>query len=448
MGRSSVHLGAVGVGQSQHVAGKLNHHALHTQADAERRHIMLTAPLQCNELALDATLAEARSHDNAVMSGKQLLDVAFGDVLAVDIVEFEAAVMIGAGVQQALVDALVGILQGDILAHEADAHLLLGTLELSQEVVPLVHVGLTVTLQASFLEDDVVQTLLMHLQRHLIDGGHVQRLHHSVGADVAELGHLLQHGGRQLMLGAQHQDVGLDTLLLQQLDTVLRGLCLELLGRADIGHISQVDADAATSQLPTQLADGLDKRQRLDVAHGASDLGDDEVILARGAQQLDIALDFVGDMGDDLDRLAQVVATAFLVDDALIDASRRHVVGTRRLDVGEALIVAQVQVGLVAIDGDIAFAVLIGVQRPWVDVDVGVKLLAGHAIAAGEQQAGNARGDNALTQRRHHAAGDKDVSCFHVFSHNNLQRYKEVFSFQKLPAHLGLPHPLDLTQSR
>ena len=414
-----VHLGAVGIGQAQHVAGKLDDHALHAQADAKGGHVVLTAPLEGHILALDAALPESRCHDDAVVPGQQLLDVAVVDVLAVDVVELEAAVMVGAGVQQALVDALVGILQRDVLAHQADAHHLAGALELGQEFVPLVHVGLALCLEAGFLQDDVVQALLVHLEGHLIDGRHVQRLHHSVGAHVTELSHLLQHRGWQLVLGAQHEHVGLDTLLLQQLDTVLRGLGLELLGGADVGDVGQVHADAAPAQFPAQLTDGLDERQGLDVAHGAADLGDDEVILARGAQQFHVALDLIGDVRDDLDGLAQVVAAALLVDHALIDATRRHVVGAGGLDVGEALIVAQVQVGLMAIDGHVALAVLIGVQRARVDVDVGVKLLAGDTVAAREQQARDARGDDAFSQRRNHAAGDKDVSCFHFFFHYN-----------------------------
>ena len=361
IGRLGVHLGAVGVGKTQDVTCKLDDHALHAQADAKGGHVVLAAPPESDVFALNATLAESRRHDDAVVVAQQLLDVAVVDVLAVDIVEFELAVVVGAGMQQTLVDALVSVLQRYILAHQADAHLFLRPLELGEEVVPLRQVGLTLDLEARFLNDDVVQTLLVHHQRYLIDGGRVQRLHHGVGTHVAELRHLLEHGGRQLALGAQHEDVGLDTFLLQQLDAVLRGLGLELLGSGDIGDVGQVHADAAAPQFPSQLADGLDKRQSLDITHSAANLGDDEVILAGSAQQLDVALDLVGDVRDDLHRLAQVVAPALLVDNALIDAARGDVVGASCLDVGEALIVSQVQVGLMAIDGDVALAVLIGV---------------------------------------------------------------------------------------
>jgi hypothetical protein len=71
----------------------------------------------------------------------------------------------------------------------------------------------------------------------------------------------------------------------------------------------------------------------------------------------------------------------------------------------------------VTINRHVALTVLIGVQRTRVNVDVGVKLLARHTIAAREQQSGNAGRDNALAQRRHHATSDKNVSCFHFLFH-------------------------------
>ena len=55
---------------------------------------------------------------------------------------------------------------------------------------------------------------------------------------------------------------------------------------------------------------------------------------------------------------------------------------TRGMNTCEALVVPQVQVGLHTVGRHIAFAMLIGVQRTWVDVDVGVKLLDGYFIAA------------------------------------------------------------------
>ena len=43
---------------------------------------------------------------------------------------------------------------------------------------------------------------------------------------------------------------------------------------------------------------------------------------------------------------------------------------------------AEVEVGLHAIIGHVAFAVFVRIERAWVDIDVGVELLNGDAVAA------------------------------------------------------------------
>ena len=45
VGGRGVHLGGVGVGHAEHVAGELYDHALHAQADAQGRDVMLAGPL-------------------------------------------------------------------------------------------------------------------------------------------------------------------------------------------------------------------------------------------------------------------------------------------------------------------------------------------------------------------------------------------------------------------
>ena len=70
-------------------------------------------------------------------------------------------------------------------------------------------------------------------------------------------------------------------------------------------------ADVVATEVEAHLADGLEERQRLDVADGAADFHDRHVGVARAA--LDEELDLVGDVRDDLDRAAEVVAVALLL---------------------------------------------------------------------------------------------------------------------------------------
>jgi hypothetical protein len=68
-----------------------------------------------------------------------------------------------------------------------------------------------------------------------------------------------------------------------------------------------VDVERAlAAELVAQLADGLEEGQALDVADRAADLDQDEVLVAEvGADEL---LDGVGDVRDDLDGGAEIVA--------------------------------------------------------------------------------------------------------------------------------------------
>ncbi len=74
----------MGLLQPDHVAGELDHGALHAQADAEEGNAALAGEADGVDLALDAALAEAAGHEHAVDAGQQPLGPFALDRLAVD----------------------------------------------------------------------------------------------------------------------------------------------------------------------------------------------------------------------------------------------------------------------------------------------------------------------------------------------------------------------------
>ena len=76
-------------------------------------------------------------------------------------------------------------------------------------------------------------------------------------------------------------------------------------------------------------------------------------------------------------------AAALFFDDAFIDFARGDVVGLRGGDRRKALVVPQIEVGLRTVFGDVALAVLVGVERPGIDVDVRVEFLHGNFVTSG-----------------------------------------------------------------
>ena len=156
-----------------------------------------------------------------------------------------------------------------------------------------------------------------------------------LGGDVGEQRDLLADLVGDRVVGAQDDDVGLDADAAQLLDRVLGRLGLELARGGQRGQQRDVDVqDVGPPDVLAHLADGLEERQRFDVADGPADLDDDDVRVAVAGDAPDPLLDLVGDVRDDLDRAAEVVAAALLGDDRLVDAAGRDVAelasGSRR----------------------------------------------------------------------------------------------------------------------
>src|SRR3989304_4098591 len=78
-----------------------------------------------------------------------------------------------------------------------------------------------------------------------------------------------------------------------------------------------------------------------------------------------------------LDGAAEEVAAALLLDDGVVDLAHGEGGGLGQVFVDEALVMAEVEVGLGAVGGDEDLAVLVGGHRAGVDVAVGGGRLAG-----------------------------------------------------------------------
>ena len=115
-------------------------------------------------------------------------------------------------------------------------------------------------------------------------------------------------------------------------------------------------------------------------------------------------------MRHDLHALALVLEIALVLDDLLVDAAGGHVVRAGEVDVQEALVVAHVLVGLVAVIQYEALAVLGRVHGSRVDVDVRVDLYRGRFQPAVLHDLSDRAGSDALSD-----AGNDSSYHEHVF---------------------------------
>ena len=139
----------------------------------------------------------------------------------------------------------------------------------------------------------------------------------------------------------------------------------------------------AGTAIKTELTDRLEERKRLDVTNGTPNLDDCDIGIFHVRK--DLRFNLIGDMGDDLNRTAQVVATAFFVNDREVDLAGGEVTLFREARIGVALIMTQIQISFCAIVGYEHFAMLKRRHGAGVNVNVRVKLLHGDSQATGFQ---------------------------------------------------------------
>ncbi len=117
------------------------------------------------------------------------------------------------------------------------------------------------------------------------------------------------------------------------------------------------------------------KGKRFDVADGPPDFDDDDVDAF--GNLFDGGFNFVGDVGNYLHGLAEVIAAALFAEDGFVDAAGGPVIVTAELGVCEALVVAKVEIGLRAVLGDENFTVLKRAHGPRINVEVRIAFLQG-----------------------------------------------------------------------
>ena len=174
-------------------------------------------------------------------------------------------------------------------------------------------------------------------------------------------------------------------------------------------HGTRVKCTKSTRSRPSSLPSwriASRKGQALDVADRAADLAKDEILAVEIG--LDELLDRVGDVGDDLDRRPEIFAAPFAADHGRIDPPGRDRIAAPRGDPDIALVMAEIEIGLGTVVGDVDLAVLVGAHRAGIDVQVGVELAQPDPEPARLQQRSERRRRQTLAERGNHAAGDED----------------------------------------
>ena len=114
-------------------------------------------------------------------------------------------------------------------------------------------------------------------------------------------------------------------------------------------------------------------------------------------------------MRDDLHRLAEIFAAPLLVEHVPVDLAGREVGVLVQILVDEALIVAEIEIGLRAVLGDVYLTVLVRTHRAGVYINIGIELLRRNLQAARLEQTAERGRRNAFAESGNNAACNKNV---------------------------------------
>ena len=319
--------------------GKLDDHDLHTQTDAEVGDFLLPGKLGCQNHALDAPSAKAAGDDNTVQPGEGIPVVGFRQGFGIDPENFNVGIQSISRVAQSLCHGQIGIVELNIFAHQTDGDGFAPVVDPLHQCLPLLQLRLRGG-DPQLPADDTGKVLFFQHQGSLVQVGQGDVFNDAVGLDIAEQADFLEDAVLQGLVAAQNHDVRLDTHALQLPDGVLGGLGFVLVGATEEGHQRHMDEQTVLlAHLQRNLPDSLQKGLGLDIADGAADFGDYHIGVRLLAHPVDEFLDFIGDMGNDLNGGAKVFPPALLVQHIPVDLTRGQVGKLVQILVDEPLIV-------------------------------------------------------------------------------------------------------------
>ena len=126
------------------------------------------------------------------------------------------------------------------------------------------------------------------------------------------------------------------------------------------------------ADLISHLTDPFKEGETFNISHRTSNFNNHNIQII--AQLLDGSLDFVCDVGNDLNSLSQIVTPSFFLNDGLINFSSGGIVGPRQTRIRKTLVMSKIEVGLGTIIGDKNFTVLKRTHGSRIHVNIRIQL--------------------------------------------------------------------------
>ena len=204
--------GRGGIGPAQDIPGKFHHGHLHAQADAKERDFVFPGKADGADFPLQAAGAKAGGHQNAIRAGEFFRNIFRGNVVGLNREHVYFAAVGRSGMDEALLDALVGILKLHVFPHQGNVHFRLRVRQLVQEAFQLAQIRRREIRYFQFIHDHFVQMLRLHVKGNLVNAPGIHGLDDVAGLHVAEKGNLAPEFRRQLLFCTADNDIRMHAL--------------------------------------------------------------------------------------------------------------------------------------------------------------------------------------------------------------------------------------------
>ena len=380
-------LGGIRILKTEDVTGVLDDHGLQTEAQAKCRQARLTSELQRADLAFDATDAETARNDDAIDIVERRFRAFPGFAqISRDPFDVDLGIIGEAARLDRLGDGQVGVRQVDVLADDRDVHLMLGVVDAFEQILPFGPIDI-MERQPELTHDVSVQAFVKQDLRHVVDARCIHAIDHTFRVDIAHERNLVLDGLVERAVGTQHERIRGDAQLAQHHHGMLGRLGFQLMSGGNVRHQRNMHEHAVLrAEFAAHLSRSLKERLRFDITDGAADFRDDHIDIVRRLGT-HTALDLIGDMRNHLHALAQILAGTLLAQHGLVNLTGGDIRLLAEEDIKEALVMADVEIGLGAVLGDVDLTVLEGVHCARVDIDIGIEFLLKNADSAAAQQA-------------------------------------------------------------
>ena len=359
---------------------------------------MFTGILDCSNFSFDSTIAKTTRNQDTAHIREQFIHILRSYGLGVDPFNIDNGMIVDTAMFQCLYNRNVSVVKLNVFSNQCNRNFRRRVAKLIHHLGPVGQIRFRARQMKTFA-GYLGKMFLFHGKGCFIEIFYVQVLQHMVFRYITEQSNLILDSLFQWKLCTAYNDVRLNSHSLQLFDRSLGWFRFHFTGCFQIRNQSYMEKDGIVmSYFMLELTNCLQKWLALNIADSSANFNDGNVCILGSKIPIETALDFIGDMRDNLYSPSAIVTAAFLLKNGPVYFSGCYIGVFIQAFINKTLIVSQVKVGLCTIIGNKNFSVLYRVHSTGVDIDVRIEFLHGYFVSTRFQKTPQGCSGNSFTK--------------------------------------------------